>query len=520
MVGGMGTQMIGAIGRLRVRRAAVFALAAAALAPATLAGGSDAAVSAFPPLDMGTLGGDSSAATAINDSGQVVGWSRIAPNNPTYHAFLWTPADRMIDLGSFGGNSYAVSVNEAGNVAGWSETAAGVEHAFFWSAATGMVDLGTLGVDSRAANINDAGTVVGHGTTTTGATRAFAWLRTTGMVDLGTLGGDYAVAADVSNAGEVVGSSANASGERRAFLWTQTGGMIDLGADFWSTAHAVSDAGEVVGTRSNRAFSWTKAGGIVDLDGGASFFGSTPVAVNNAGQITGQWIGWKTSATCLVSRAGTRTCFGYLGGPSSSPADLNEAGQVVGSSSLFFFGPGTHAFLWTRPLGTVDLGTLGGLSSVATDINNLGQIVGSSEVAGAGEPVLRATVWDVPAPPSPPPTVTATAGDGLARVGFAPAAFAGDSPIAHYTATAWPGGQSASGTSSPITVAGLENGTSYTFTVTATNAFDASPPSVPSNAVVPEGSEREHPDPPAEGPRAAVPEFAPVDAPRPRPPGR
>jgi hypothetical protein len=67
MLGGTGRLMLGAIAR--VRCALVPALTVAALVPATLAGGSGAA-QAFPPVDLGTLGGDSSGASAINDAGQ------------------------------------------------------------------------------------------------------------------------------------------------------------------------------------------------------------------------------------------------------------------------------------------------------------------------------------------------------------------------------------------------------------------------------------------------------------------
>src|SRR5216110_1055210 len=50
-----------------------------------------------------------------------------------------------MDLGTLGGvSSYATDINESGTVVGWSQTAAGWPHAFRWTASTGMVDLGTL----------------------------------------------------------------------------------------------------------------------------------------------------------------------------------------------------------------------------------------------------------------------------------------------------------------------------------------------------------------------------------------
>ena len=68
----------------------------------------------------------------------------------------------------------------------------------------------------------------------------------------------------------------------------------------------------------------------------------------------------------------------------------------------------------------------------------------------------------------------------------------------YYTVTASPGGRSASGQLGAITVYGLANGTSYTFTVTASNDFGTGPPSERArDPVVPQGGERSHPKKPA-----------------------
>jgi titin len=87
--------------------------------------------------------------------------------------------------------------------------------------------------------------------------------------------------------------------------------------------------------------------------------------------------------------------------------------------------------------------------------------------------------------PSPPLVPSAAAGNQQAAVSFAPPFSDGGSPITSYTVTSNPGGITASGTSSPIMVSGLINGSSYTFTVVATNAAGNSQPSAASNAVTP-----------------------------------
>jgi probable HAF family extracellular repeat protein len=126
---------------------------------------------------LGTLGGDRSWGTAINDHGQVVGWSDTGEPgpvawNPVSHAFVSAgrPGSAMVDLGTLRGKfSEATAINNAGQVVG-SATLAGDRslHAFLYQDGT-MIDLGTLGQEggegsyySRATDLNELGQVVGH----------------------------------------------------------------------------------------------------------------------------------------------------------------------------------------------------------------------------------------------------------------------------------------------------------------------------------------------------------------------
>ncbi len=107
-------------------------------------------------------------------------------------------------------------------------------------------------------------------------------------------------------------------------------------------------------------------------------------------------------------------------------------------------------------------------------VNSVG--AGTASAAAAGTPV---TV------PGAPTSVSASAGNTEATVTFTAPADNGGATITSYTVTSSPGGITASGSSSPITITGLTNGVAYTFTVVATNSVGNSVASSASSAVTP-----------------------------------
>ncbi|MEK3916480.1 fibronectin type III domain-containing protein [Paenibacillus sp. FSL H7-0331] len=87
--------------------------------------------------------------------------------------------------------------------------------------------------------------------------------------------------------------------------------------------------------------------------------------------------------------------------------------------------------------------------------------------------------------PGAPTGITAAAGNSQAIISFNDPSDNGGSAITGYEVTTTPGNTIVTGTTSPITITGLSNGLTYTFTVKTINSEGSSAPSDVSNEVTP-----------------------------------
>jgi probable HAF family extracellular repeat protein len=232
-------------------------------------------------IDLGTLpGGTESLATNLNSRGQVTGFSNNDVSDPfsilgfptQSRTFLWQNGV-MQDLGTLGGpDAVPNAMNERGQIVGFSykNTTASSNCAwplttdpFLWENGK-MHDLGTLGgTCGYAFWINQRGQVVGTSNVRGDASHhAFVW-NDGKLTDVGTLGGDNSEGDWMSDSGYVVGrADLPGSQSHHGYRW-KDGVMTDLGTvSPWpcSTALSVNSIGQVVGET-----------GICGVGGGPAF---------------------------------------------------------------------------------------------------------------------------------------------------------------------------------------------------------------------------------------------------------
>ncbi len=312
-------------------------------------------------INLGTLGGSTSAGNGINELGWVTGASNLA-GDQAEEAALWAYGLK-IPLGTLGGPNSAVlfpSKSNTGLITGVSETA----------------ELDPLGEEWSCSFFFPSNT--GH------TCLGFAW-KFGVMSPLPTLGGNNGFAAGVNDAGQIVGWAENNFHDPTCNGRHQ---VLQFEAVIWGPDGKIQQQLSPLGD---------------DPDGAA-------VAINENGDAVGisgtcdQAVGRFSAKHAVVWRSGTVTDLGNLGGAAwNTPDAINSRGDIVGFSDLPGDAdgrPNFHAVLWSTKGGPdcagrcLDLGTLSGdVLSEATGINNHGQIVGVS--IGGGSPFgSRAFLWE------------------------------------------------------------------------------------------------------------------------------
>ncbi|MEU4765894.1 hypothetical protein AB0H12_21810 [Actinosynnema sp. NPDC023794] len=150
---------------------------------------------------------------AINEAGVVVG-------NRDTKALRWA-GDQVTVLSTSGGVANSPqAINERGDVVGWTTDASGTRRATLWRAGGGSVTLNVPG-RSEAVAVNDRGDVIGW-TGSAGSPRGFLW-RDGKVVYLGSLGGTRSLPVALNERGTIVGESTTADATLKAVRWTVTG---------------------------------------------------------------------------------------------------------------------------------------------------------------------------------------------------------------------------------------------------------------------------------------------------------
>jgi probable HAF family extracellular repeat protein len=196
---------------------------------------------------------------------------------------------------------------------------------------------------------------------------------------LGDLGGGWSSAAAINDSGQIVGSSANASGVGHAYVWSTDNSMYDLGAVISSTlsssASDINNVGAVVGkthdsvTFADRPFLYNPEAGV------SSFLGDvcgTASAVNDSGQIAGTYISQAHGSPTIAYRRGANgTMVDLYSTQNLSAYAINSAGAVVGYNNY-------NIIVWPANGGYSTFPGFGGIYSWCYDISDFGLIVGSA----------------------------------------------------------------------------------------------------------------------------------------------
>ncbi len=202
------------------------------------------------PFGLPGLGWSFSRANAINNSGQIAGWSDRGWSTPR-DAVVWKDLV-PIDLGS---NGMAYGINDAGWVVGKTSIEESIVATVWIGTSRTLLKRG--GIVGSANGVNSSGQIAGtSGSWGLDYADAMLWkdLNDDEPLNLGKLPGHYGrgVGYDINDVGHVVGFSSGADVGIHATYWDGTNAVrVGTLNDYWSIAYAINNAGQIVGTSSN-----------------------------------------------------------------------------------------------------------------------------------------------------------------------------------------------------------------------------------------------------------------------------
>lgn len=265
-------------------------------------------------------------ATAMNDSGVIVGTVRTAAGGVGSRAFVYSGGTfnvlGLVDSSDIGG--IATGVNASGQVVGYDNSASNNIRAWSWSAGSYSA-VAVSGIATVAQDVNSSGVIVGNRVTDCCSMTGFF----AGSVSASDVDGTIQA---VNDAGVAVGSS-NPSGSARARLFANGTSTSILTVP--STAKDINNLNQTVGwyqpqgVSGPRLFLWDEINGAVDLmpDGYEFTLGT---GINDLGQIVGYG---RTSAGLYQSFLLSPDQNGELIGrdliPSPPPAPMSEPGSLA-----------------------------------------------------------------------------------------------------------------------------------------------------------------------------------------------
>ncbi len=322
-----------------------------------------------------------------------------------YRAHRHPKLYRVLVLPSLGGDfTYPHAINDRGQVVGYSQTAQGEQHPFLWDRERGIEDLGGLDRERPLwhLDINNAGQIAGTVRAPDGSQQAFIRDPNGTTRLLGSLGSGWSQAMGLNNHGQVSGMSEAADGSRHAFFWDKTTGMRDVIAlpRQSSSVRALNDDGLIWGyadtpTQPRRLFIWDPNEGLLPaaaLPAPELFF----YALNNRSCFLARHrYRFEETYTILWSRqTGPKKLWG-LEGEIRHSAAVNDVNQVVcreeiRARPLKLFGkrffrnrpPRRQHILWDPDRGRIVLDhqipRRMGKHFIAYDLNNSGVILGQT----------------------------------------------------------------------------------------------------------------------------------------------